>query len=562
MRFSKLWIFALSSLILVGCTTPKLATSEFKQQLSQTYGVDQPGGAYAVYHNGKIIDQHFFGMADIEEQRPFDADTQLYLASVSKHFTTFAILMLEEQGKLSLQDPIHNYLPEMPDYANDVTIEQLMMNTSGIRDDATLLRMHGTDGNSEASTELMLSMIYRQQTLNFAPGSDYIYSNAGFTLLAEIIENITEQSFESWMQENVFVPLEMENTGYPTPEQFTLPMQATAYLLDHSSENNFTSQTIQETANGATGVVTTLADLAKWIDNFDSRKVGAAAVSKLMSIPHAAPRLPAAQYGYGLSYSVMADESLWIQHGGDLSGYSAGLVYLPEQKIAAVAFTNASPNIPAQAYASMLIQHAAFDAAAPEVPELPSTAQAVELTDLGRFTGIYTYSRQYFGGSGFIEIIETERGLAIKQHDGNELYLTPISELERGTISFMVAGSPYEITFRMTKSSGARSFSGLNGDDTSYRRAREVQQIDPELVGTYFSPELGAYQLELTDDPTKLVINFPAGLTVEAIQKNDEILTKWGSEYIDIIRDESGSITALTLETERVRGIVLEKQQP
>src|SRR6266851_6512726 len=155
-----------------------------------------PGCAVAAMRDGKILYQRGYGMADLDHNVPITADTVFHVASMSKQFTAAAIVMLAQERKLSLDDEVRKYVPELPDFGAPVTLRQLIYHTSGLRDQWELLGLAGWRYSLDLITNAdVLSVVARQRDLNFAPGSEFIYSNTGYTLLSEIVQRVSGQSF-------------------------------------------------------------------------------------------------------------------------------------------------------------------------------------------------------------------------------------------------------------------------------------------------------------------------------------------------------------------------------
>src|SRR6202035_3599279 len=150
-----------------------------------------PGAAVAVIEHGKLVYEKGYGLANLEYNIPITPQTIFHVASVSKQFTAMAIVLLEQDGKLSIDDDIHKYLPELPDYGAKITLRNLLQHTSGIRDQWQTLALAGWNIEDVITQDQLLRMIFRQKELNFPPGTRDLYSNAGFTLLAEIVTRVS-----------------------------------------------------------------------------------------------------------------------------------------------------------------------------------------------------------------------------------------------------------------------------------------------------------------------------------------------------------------------------------
>lgn len=176
---------------------------------------DSPGCALGVYKDGQIIYKQGYGMADLENDIPITPATVFHVASMSKQFTAASIVLLAQQGKLSLNDDVHKYLPELPDFGERITIRNLIYHTSGLRDQWDLLDLAGWRYSLDLITDDdVMSVMTRQKELNFKPGDKHVYSNTGYTLLGLIVKRVSGLSLREFSTENIFEPLGMTHTHF------------------------------------------------------------------------------------------------------------------------------------------------------------------------------------------------------------------------------------------------------------------------------------------------------------------------------------------------------------
>ena len=174
-----------------------------------------PGCAVGVYHEDKIVISRAYGMANLDHDIPLTSTSIFHVASLSKQFTSAAILLLAQDGKLSLDDDVRKYVPELPDFGKRITIRQLMNHTSGIRDQWTLLGLGGWRYSRDLISDAdVLSLLSKQKDLNFTPGERHLYSNSGFTLLAVIVSRVSGKTFRAFTTERIFTPLGMTHTHF------------------------------------------------------------------------------------------------------------------------------------------------------------------------------------------------------------------------------------------------------------------------------------------------------------------------------------------------------------
>src|SRR6266849_5272194 len=222
-----------------------------------------PGCALAVARGGKIIYEKGYGRANIEDDVEITPRTVFDIGSTSKQFTSASILLLEKQGKLSLQDDVRKYVPEIPDYGHKITILHLLNHTSGLRDYLTLFDLAGVNTDSVTTDDDALAIIARQKAPNFEPGSEWLYSNSGFFLLSVIVKRVSGKTLRDFAAENIFEPLQMNQTVIRNDHTQLVPGRALAYNPNEAG-TGFTLGVsyFEQTGDGA--LHTSVEDLLKW----------------------------------------------------------------------------------------------------------------------------------------------------------------------------------------------------------------------------------------------------------------------------------------------------------
>ena len=192
-------------------------TNEIKQEIDRIYNDYEglAGCALGIFHKGEIIFQKGYGYSNLEDEIKVTPNSIFELASISKQFTAASILLLEEEGKLSLDDPIQKHLPEIPTFEEGtVTLRHMLHHTSGLRDYLVVMHVRGHSWNSNFTTEEGVDMLKRQKKLRFTPGEQYSYSNSNYLALALIVERVSGVSLDTYAQKNIFEPLGMKNTFF------------------------------------------------------------------------------------------------------------------------------------------------------------------------------------------------------------------------------------------------------------------------------------------------------------------------------------------------------------
>ncbi|WP_165570282.1 serine hydrolase domain-containing protein [Chryseobacterium sp. FH1] len=239
--------------------------------LFSTYNSKTAGVAVGVVKDGKLIFKKGYGTANLEYDIAITPKTIFNVGSVSKQFTTFSIYLLEKQGKISLDDDVRKYIPELPIYEKTITIKHLCSHTSGLKDQWSLLTLAGWRMDDVITHEQVMKIITKHKELNFAPGSQFKYSNSGFSLLTEIVKRVSGKSFSAFAKENIFDPLGMENTLIYDDNEKIVKNRAYSY---GSEDGLYIKRNLNSSSIGPTNVYTTVEDLSKWTANFENPKVG------------------------------------------------------------------------------------------------------------------------------------------------------------------------------------------------------------------------------------------------------------------------------------------------
>lgn len=194
--------------------------------------ISSPGWAVGVVRNDSLVFAKGYGMANLEYGVPISPETIFHMASVSKQFTAFSIVLLARQGKLNIDDDIHMYLRWFPDLKEKITIRQLLNHTSGVRDQWQLLSIAGTRIDDVITQEHIVRLLSKQGALNFKPGEEYMYSNSGFTMLAEIVRSVTGQTLRQFTDSAIFRPLGMTHTHFHDDYTEIVPNRSYSYEQD------------------------------------------------------------------------------------------------------------------------------------------------------------------------------------------------------------------------------------------------------------------------------------------------------------------------------------------
>ena len=282
-------------------------------------------------------------MADLEHGVPITPKTMFYMASVSKQFTAMTVLMLAKENKLSLDDSVRKYVPELPRYADKITLRELLTHTSGIRDYMTLGELSGLSDDNTYSEAEVLQQLSRQEGLNFPPGSAMLYSNSGYVLLSIIVKRVTGKPLSEVSRASIFNPLGMTASLFQHDHSMLVPNKAFGYELRQGAwhaANNMLDHV------GDGGLYSSVDDMFHWMGNFDAPKVGADVLS-VMETPATLSDGKKAEYGMGLTLSRYRGLNV-VEHNGGYAGYRTEDIWFPSERLSVVVLCNLGAVNPVQ----------------------------------------------------------------------------------------------------------------------------------------------------------------------------------------------------------------------
>lgn len=303
---------------------------------------DTPGAMVGVWKDGEVLFAKAYGLANLEHQVAFSTATTSDIGSVAKQLTCYAILLLEQDGQLSLKDDIHGYLPFVPAFESPITILHLMNHTSGLREIYNTEAIRGRRSGDAMYQEDVIRMVERQRSLNFSPGSQFMYCNTAYALLAEIIEVVSGQRFEDWMYEHIFAPLGMYHTFIMDRQGEIFPKMASSYSLQ--ADSVYTQLFDNNTVRGQGGIYSCLEDMMKWVGHLATLKEQRSLAMQKLVEPGVLSNGDTIPYAKGL-YVESFRGIQRIFHSGSSAGYRSGLVYFPEYDLGLFVNVNA-PDVP------------------------------------------------------------------------------------------------------------------------------------------------------------------------------------------------------------------------
>ncbi|MEZ4588319.1 MAG: serine hydrolase domain-containing protein [Gemmatimonadales bacterium] len=525
-------------------------TAKVDQVFAKFLGNDSPGCALGVYRAGSIVFARGYGMADLERSVAITPSTLFDLGSTSKQFTAAAIALLVADGKVRFEDDIRRYVPEVPDFGTPITLDHLVRHTSGLRDYIGLLNFGGRRIDDASNDAEALRIIGRQRALNFAPGTEWDYSNSGFFLLSIVVERVTGKNLAEFARERIFRPLGMNRTDFRNDHTAILRGRALGYSPGEQGGLINDVPNWDQLGDGA--VWSSVEELARWDANFYEPKVGGQAMlDRLQELGHLNDGKP---HGYGRGLFLDQYRGLArVHHGGAWGGYRAMLMRFPSERTSIALTCNvatAGTQGLAEGVADVILAEKLAPAEA-KARETESTAAAgMPARERAPYLGLY-FSEQ---AEMAVQVAEQSERLVLKA-------LGTAFALSRVTADSFASASPVAAAFEgagATKS--AVRLWVLGSPRGSFSR---VEQANPsaseleEFAGRYYAPELdGTFELAVTDGKLTATSRGTGTATLEPAMRD----AFSGLGFIRFARDRRGRVTGFRLSLSRVKGLVFERQ--
>lgn len=507
--------------------------------LTQTYKANEPGAAVIVVKGGKVVFRKGYGMANLELAVPVEPDMVFRLGSVTKQFTAVAILMLVEQGKLSLDDDMTKFLPDYPAKTQRVTVEQLLTHTSGIKSYTSLpewLSMWRKD------TELNeLIGLFKDKPADFAPGERWSYNNSAYVLLGAIIEKASGQSYQDFIEKNIFQRLGMTHSFYDNTAR-VIPRRVTGYSKGKDGYINapYLSMT-QPHAAGA--LVSSVDDLVLWDAALYTNKLVKQETLKRAWTPAKLTSGKLTHYGFGWAINSYEGHNV-IEHGGGINGFSTYALRMPDDRVFVAVLTNKDSGGPGPARAVLKI--AALTIGKPyREPTVIKLAPSV----LDNYIGVYQLN---------------EKEEAIVRREGEKLFVSfpgagkteinPSSETE-----FFLKDSRSRLTFTRNSAGLVMGFvlSGSSGPDQEATKTskplpaeRQAVALDPIVYDGYVGEyEIApSFSITITKEGSKLMAQATGQPKLELFPESPtKFFVKEVAVQIEFVVDGSGKATSLVL---------------
>lgn len=488
-----------------------------------------PGCAVGAAVKGEPVVTAAYGIADLEHDVPIARDTIFEAGSVSKQFTAAAVLLLAKDGKLSLDDPVRKYIPELPDFGAPLTVRQMLNHTSGLRDWGSLAAIAGWPRGSRVHTHAhVLEIVSRQRALNFPSGTRWSYSNSGYNLAAMLVSRVSGMTFAEFTRARIFEPLGMTDTSWRDDYTRVVKRRAIAY---RERQGAFVSDTPFEDVHGNGGLLTTVGDLLKWNENFTTPKVGDAPL--LAELQRRSTFTDGREHEYALGLYVDTYKDVReVDHSGATGGYRAHLGRYPDQGVSIAVLCNvasATATVYAKAVAELLLTNLT-------APAVPAAAHTLTEAEASRLAGLYRTT--------------TPVDIARISHDQQGLRLGAGTRLVALSANRFVTAD--RITFEFGANGTLRAtdeFGTVDAFDRVDPAAPSVGQLGA-YAGRYVNDEIET-ALTVQIDGTKLVIKRRPDTTIALTPVyTDGFSSPLG--WIVFRRDAAGRIVSLAVSQDRV----------
>lgn len=505
-----------------------------------------PGCVVGVVRNDSLIFSKAYGMANLEYAIPNSVQTVYHLASVSKQFTAYAIILLKQQGKLDLDDDIRKYLAWFPQFKQKITIRNLLNHTSGIRDQWQLLGISGTRIDDVITQEHIIKILSKQQALNFTPGEKFMYSNSGYTLLAEIVKAVSGQSLRKFTDSAIFKPLKMTQTHFH--DDYTEIENNRAYSYDRKDNTRFSNNILSYSAVGPTSLFSNITDLAKWVINFYDIKVGNE--QSILQLTQKAKLNDGSEIGY--ASGILSERYKgWKQfsHNGADAGFRTSVTIFPELKTGIIVLSNLS-EINAQEKATQIADVL--------IPDKGGVTKPPEKTRDVKIPAAELPFLKAQSGNYFSDEMNMVTSLALKN---DNLYL------RIGTNdNLMVRESEHTYTMFYApqiklifdqKRDTSNVILNISNDTLHFTKIPSQLIADDksmlEYTGTYYNTELDcSYNITIKDHQLYLTNSKYNDAQLTLFGPDHIINDTWYMKHLVVIRNKSNKITGFEVNSWRV----------
>jgi CubicO group peptidase (beta-lactamase class C family) len=533
--------------VLLKVLEPKATDPEalVDQLMTPFSGPDVPGAVISVLREGEIVFAKGYGMSNLTYGIPMDQDTGMSVASVSKQFTGMAIMLLVLDDSLSLGDDVREYIPELKDFGPTVTIQNMLNHMTGYREILNFLPMGGWQSTDAMTRDEPIRVVQRQAALQTPPGSAYNYNNTSFMLLATVVERVSGETWQDYLERRIFRPLGMDHTTVKTRQGQVIPGSSQGYTS--GPDGGFQYVTDFASAYGASGVNTTAIDITKWMLNYSSGLVGGPEAIDALTTPGITTAGDTTSYGLGLGIGTYRGQRVFRHTGGETS-HRTWFSYMPDIRSGLfISSNNPSFSLAMQADITDAFFADFFEPVKEPEPEVTS-ADSPSAEQLEAIAGAWMIS-----GALRIEYTVEDGKLFAQATNQPKFELSPTSD---STFSFV--GVPAAVTFHWESDGTVSRATHHQGPDSPMERSVEEDWDEERLAeytGRYYSEELETfYTLRLDEGKlhasSRRVESFPVNHVTE-----ETFAGAWFFAQMEFYRDPVGHISGFTVGNGRTTGV-------
>ncbi len=522
---------------------------------------DGPGCAVGILSEGELVYARGYGMANLEHDIPLTSTSVLRIGSTSKQFTAACAVLAEQQGALSLDADVHEYLPELPNYGSPITVRHLLNHTSGIRDYLGLMTLAGHGDDDFYTDEDAFAMIARQEGLNFPPGSRHLYSNSGYFLISVIIQRTTGKTLAEFGEEFIFRPLGMTNTHFHDDSQRVVKQRADGHTAGEDGSWRISNTTLEMCGDG--GVFTSVEDMMLWDSNFYEPRVGG---PELIADLKTRGRLnDGTELNYALGLTMNDYRGLRrVSHGGAFVGFRADAIRFPDQQLSVIVFANIDRIRPTRLALQVadLVLKDAFDAASQTTPasspKQSAPSPSYEFVELAAEQLEGFASRYIDQASGTLVTITSDGSTLNMSIDAESVLFRPTSELEFGSTS-----TTETLRFEPAQLAGFWNAVAVTPTNTlvlgPYLPWDDSMMSLEDYVGDYYSAELDT-TWTFSIEGGQLTFSSPLARSA-SLRPLALDLFESPAGIISFTRDDFQSVHSYQLNAGRVLGLKFERRE-
>lgn len=518
---------------------------------------DVPGCALGIIKDGELIYAKGYGLANMEYDIPNSDSSVFRIGSTSKQFTAACVILLAEQGKLSLDDNLKMIFPDFPDYAEKITIRHLLNHTSGIRDYLMIAYLKGLGDDDFYTDADVMNWLTNQSDLNFQPGDEFLYSNSGYWLLGQIVNKVSGKNMADFARDELFSPLGMNHTHFHNDHTQIVKNRASGYAPSDDKGYKISMTTLDMIGDG--GIFTTINDIKKWDDAFYKSEVLSRKFWSMMTQKGILNSGEVIDYASGLDIGEYKGLKT-IRHGGAFVGFRADLLRFPEQRLSIAIFANrsdANPSAMANSVADILLKDDIIAYTATSQSKEDKNVSLIVLPDKDKLA---LYCGNYWNDNESIarKIYVKNDTLRYFRNQNSESTLVPVNEREFKMINVY---ADVRVIFS-DEAEPAMTVMVNGGQPSIYRQYEPVFYDSEDLVnyeGRYYSTELDVhYSLIMEGDALVLYIDKHKISPLNPIMKN-----LFSNDQYGIFRfseDQKGKLSSFRLSAGRVKNLKFEKE--